>query len=129
MSVITLALLFWFISAPDPRFGFGFMFAAAFLMLAYGLYSINLVRLESSNTWIVITVLMVGLSRMASAEHNLEWPKMIPSTLRLAFTPASDRIWAPVPPDDRCYALVPCSPEPENIRYYPERAIQRAPTR
>jgi hypothetical protein len=127
VSVIAVALLFWFISAPDPRFGIGFIYATGFLILTYGLESIDLLRLEATNASIVITVLIVGLASAASSEKQLEWPKMMPLKLRLAFTPSGDRIWAPVGPEDRCFAVVPCAPEPEKIRYYPEPALHRAP--
>ncbi len=128
LSVIAVALMFWFISAPDPRFGIGFIYAAGFLILAYGLESIDLLGLQATNAWVVIAVLVVGLASAARSEKQLEWPKMMPLKLRLAFTPSGDRIWAPVPPEDRCFAVVPCAPEPEKIRYYPEPALQRAPT-
>jgi hypothetical protein len=122
LLALVLAMLFWFISAPDPRFGIGFMFAIAFLIFAYGLDSIDLLRLEANNAWIVITILTLGLGRMASLQHNDGWPKTEQPNLRLATTPAGDKIWAPVPPDDRCWDAIPCSPEPEVIRYYPDRA-------
>jgi hypothetical protein len=119
---IALALLFWFVSAPDPRFAIGFMFAIAFMMLAYGLESIDLLRLEAHNAWIVIAVLIVMLGRTASLQHSLDWPQMEQPDVRLAVTHAGDRIWAPIPPDDRCWAVIPCTPEPDAIRYYPARA-------
>jgi hypothetical protein len=128
ISVIALALLFWFSSAPDPRFGTGFIFGAGFLILAYGLDSIDLLRLDASNTWVVIAILFIGLGWMANSEHNLVWPSMMPPKVRLAITTTGDRIWAPVPLEDRCWALVPCAPDGESIRYYPERALKRAPT-
>jgi hypothetical protein len=128
VSALALALLFWFISAPDPRFGIGFMLATAFLMLAYGLDSTGLLRLEVGNTWIVIVILIVGLAKTASAEYTLEWPKMMPPKLRLAITSTGDRIWAPVPIEDRCWAVIPCAPAAEDIRYYPERVLELAPT-
>ncbi len=119
---IAVALLFWFVSAPDPRFAIGFMFAIAFLMLAYGLDSIDLLRPDANNAGILIAALLILLARVASVQHVIDWPQMDPTDLRLATTPAGDRIWAPVPPDDRCYATIPCTPMPDSIRYYPDRA-------
>lgn len=119
---IAVALLFWFISAPDPRFAIGFMFAVAFLMLAYGLDSIDLLRPDADNAGILIAILLLLLGRVAGVQHDLDWPAMDAPEVRIAITPAGERIWAPVPPDDRCWDLVPCTPMPDSIRYYPDRA-------
>jgi hypothetical protein len=119
---IALALLFWFISAPDPRFGIGFLFAIAFLSLAYGVESIGILHLDASNAWILIAVLVFGMARMAAVQVITEWPKLEQPEVRPAVTGTGDKIWAPVPPEDRCWAVIPCSPEPEAIRYYPDRA-------
>jgi hypothetical protein len=119
---IAVALLFWFISAPDPRFAIGFMFAIAFLMLAYGLDSIDLLRPDANNAGILIAALLILLARVASVQHVLDWPAMDAPDIRLAITPTGDRIWAPVPPDDRCWDVIPCTPMPDSIRYYPDRA-------
>jgi hypothetical protein len=126
-SALVVALLFWFVSAPDPRFGIGFLLAIAFLMLSYGLDSTGLLRLEAGNTGIVILILIAGLAKTASAERLLDWPRMMPPKLRLVITLTGDRIWAPVPPEDRCWAAVPCAPAGEFIRYYPGRAREMAP--
>src|ERR1019366_6062104 len=95
LCVIALALLYWFFSAPELRFGVGFLFAGGFLLLAYGIECAELLRLEDTNTWALIAMLAIGFARIASVQQVGEWPKTEIPQLRLATTPTGHRIWAP----------------------------------
>jgi hypothetical protein len=127
MLVVAAGLIFWFISAPDPRYGRGFIFGAALLMVTYGLESLELVRFEPGNSWIIVAFLACWLSVSAAQQSGGEdWPKTEHPAVRLATTPTGHNIWAPVF-RDQCWAIIPCSPEPQMIEYYPNRVVTMAP--
>lgn len=128
IGALAAALLYWFIIAPDVRFGAGFIFAAGFAMLAYSIDAIGVVRLDANNAWIVVALLALGLGRTAAGQHSSGWPKMVDPAVRIAVTPTGNRIWVPVV-YDQCWTKLPCSPEANQITYYPKAALEAAPFR
>jgi len=47
-AISMLGVLFWFLSAPDPRFGYGYLFSCAIIMLAYGVRRFDLINAFTS---------------------------------------------------------------------------------
>ena len=54
-----LACLFWFLSAPEPRFGYGYLFSFSGVLLGYGVY--NLFTNQKINATLLKTSLMIFL--------------------------------------------------------------------
>jgi hypothetical protein len=129
LLVVAAGLIFWFIAAPDPRYGRGFIFGAALLMITFGFESLELFQIGPGNTGIVVALLPCWLGISAAQQGGGEdWPKTEHPAVRLATTPSGHNIWAPVY-RDQCWALIPCSPEPQMIEYYPKPVIPMAPTK
>lgn len=123
---IALAIVYWFVAAPEYRFAAGFLLGFGFLLTAYALDRIELLRLDNTTTGITIAILVVLLGRMASVQPTAGWPHTEQPAVRLAVTPSGGRIWAPIK-TDQCWAVIPCSPEPQTVDYYPPRALLREP--
>jgi len=126
--IVTLAcsLLFWFFAAPDVRFGMGFMFAAGCLLLAYAADSMELLQLEAGNSRMVAALLAGAMSLSAPWHASPDWPVSTVGAMRLARTPTNNWIWTPAVAD-QCGSVMPCSPDPQKIEYYPKRALLAAP--
>lgn len=126
LSALGLACLYWFIAAPNVRFGIGFLFASSFLLLAYGVSGIEQFHLEAKNALITMTLLVAAMGLSAPRSAHSDWPRMERPSVRLVSTPSGNQIWTPVI-GDQCWAVIPCSPDPQWIEYYPKRALLRAP--
>ena len=126
LFVLAVALLFWFVTAPDLRFGIGYLFATALLLLAYGADSIGLIRPNAGNAWVIIVLMAAALDVSAPRHYDPNWPKLLHPRVRLAGTPTLDAIWTPID-SDQCWDIIPCSPFTQDIEYYPKRALPRAP--
>jgi len=126
--VVAAGLIFWFAAAPDPRYGRGFIFGAALVIIAYGVESLELLQFDPSNAVIVVALLACWLGVSAAQQGGGEdWPKTEHPAVRLAMTPSGHAIWTPVY-GDQCWAVLLCSPAPQMIEYYPKRVIPMAPT-
>jgi hypothetical protein len=73
-------IAFWFFSAPDPRFGYGFLFAFALLLCAAGVLRSGIAELTPAwRNALTAVFLCVVLARMgwlytARTVRLLEWP-------------------------------------------------------
>jgi hypothetical protein len=127
LLVISAGLLFWFIAAPDPRFGRGFILSAALLFAAYGMENLKLLQFDAANAGIVVGLFAVWFAFTAgNMSPPDKWPNNPVADVKLAKTPSGYNIWTPVY-RDQCFAVMPCSPEPAMIEYYPKAAIPLAP--
>lgn len=122
LFVLAVSLMFWFLTAPDIRFGLGYVLAMAFLLLAYGADSIGLIRPNAGNAWVVIVLLAAGLALTAPRNYDPNWPKLLHPRVRLAGTRTLDTIWTPTD-TDQCWDVIPCTPFTQDIEYYPKRAL------
>jgi hypothetical protein len=120
-GVCALNILFWFMSAPDPRFAWGFFGILVSLSLAM------IVRLFNINAKTVL-ILLFAFMIMAISNQQEYWTYMLPSDYRKGLTvyPSqlpfkemqqlkldSITLQVPLNNDDRCYyAKLPCSPMP-----------------
>jgi len=118
-GVCALNILFWFMSAPDPRFAWGFFGILVSLSLAM------IVRLFNINAKTVL-ILLFAFMIMAISNQQEYWRYMLPSDYRKGLTvyPSqlpfkemqqlkldSITLQVPLTNDDRCYyAKLPCSP-------------------
>ena len=59
LIVSFLGILFWFFTAPDPRFGYGFLFSFALLILSYGFYIVKLPKHEDIFKFISISIILL----------------------------------------------------------------------
>jgi hypothetical protein len=126
LSVLALALLFWFVEAPGMRFGIGFLFAFGFLLLAYGLNCIEAFQLSPKVARIAQIFVVAAMGLSAPRHASPDWPKVDRPAVQLAATPSGNQIWTPVS-GDQCWDVMPCAPNPDMISYYPERALLSAP--
>lgn len=129
MLALACSLAFWFFTAPDIRFGIGFLLATGFLLLAYGAESIDLLRLDANNQWMAIALLGAAMGLSAPRHGNPEWPKTTMPAVLLRRTRTGQRIWKPAElGHDQCGSVIPCSPSPERIEYFPPRVLLATPT-
>lgn len=59
LIVSFLGILFWFFTAPDPRFGYGFLFSFVLLILSYGFFIIRLPKHEAIFKFISILIILL----------------------------------------------------------------------
>lgn len=52
---LIIALLFWFFSAPDPRFGYGFLYALPLFLIVYPIIG----KKEPNKKWFVILIIRI----------------------------------------------------------------------
>jgi len=122
-GVLIVNLVFWFLSAPDPRFAWGFLLIMYALTLASLAKLLTFHRSEyligvgifffmykslwyTSNDWHQL------LSKDSLAEIRY-YPKQIPRASVKLFDAGTFPLWTPTRDDGRCYnAAVPCSPAP-----------------
>jgi hypothetical protein len=73
-------IVFWFLTAPDPRFGYGFLFAFALLLCAAGVLRSGIVELQpawrSALTAIFLCAVLARMGWLYTARtvRLLEWP-------------------------------------------------------
>ncbi len=117
--LLVLNLIFWFVSAPDPRFAFGFLFVGFSLNIAYfvalieseGLFKYLRIALACFLFLIFCRHIMLPVDTL---RHPAQW--VIPSpfgtvTTNEFFTDFNYRV--PVPEGGRCFNVeIPCVPFP-----------------
>jgi hypothetical protein len=112
--LVLINLIFWFITAPDPRFAHGFLIigASITLFVAFQLFSNRIKQINISNPLSSISVfglIVLGFFtvRVNISNHWL-YPAALPSNT-LQFHTSNFEYWVPVE-DTRCYnAPLPCA--------------------
>ncbi len=56
-SLVLVGCIFWFLAAPDPRFGYGYLFSLLGILLSYGIYNL-FINLKSSVFLLKITLIV-----------------------------------------------------------------------
>ncbi len=132
-----IGILFWFLSAPDPRFGYGFLFSFALILLAFGLYINNFGSLKFVNNktiGLIIFLFFLTTSRnLIINENSLNliksntWIKMSEVNYEIKHTIYGNAVNVPVN-TDQCWDLsLPATPyfkenlkieHKEDIKFY-----------
>ncbi len=111
--------LFWFWSAPDPRFGYGALFVLAALPLAVALSRFGLADVSLRQRRIAVSLAAAGVSLAGflfvtagpGVRPSLFVPPSVPRpAVKEARTREGERVFVPLT-DDRCWdAPRPCTP-------------------
>lgn len=114
LFVSFIGILFWFFSAPDPKFGYGFLFSFALTLLAFGLYINNLSSLKFVNNktiGLIIFLFFLATSRnLIINENSLNlvksniWIKMPEVSYETKYTIYDNAVNVPVN-TDQCWDL------------------------
>jgi len=120
--VAFVGLLFWFFTAPDPRFGEGYLRALYLLPAIPGIYRFympheSLVRNISRYAAIALSLLILLYShpqnvigRMASRDFLLRQPTIPIANVKEIWTDTGVRILIPIEGDQCWNADLPCTP-------------------
>lgn len=123
--IILINLVFWFTSAPDPRFVFGFLFLGFSLMVAYlfKLFEnyICIKKKKYTNILLISSLLIIGYQLKQYPLHTLRFPVMwvISDSYETIDTKdyCTDFIYRVPVSETSCFnADIPCTPYPlENV--------------
>jgi len=114
VALPAIGIVFWFFTAPDLRFGHGFLFALGLALLARGLFACDLSARGWRVTLIAFGIVVVarsGLKTTLPQEALTAWPPQqdVPvKTLRLE---SGAVVHVPVYGDQCWNAPLPCTPE------------------
>ena len=111
------ALAFWFITAPQPRFGFGYIFSIPALPVAIGLSGCTIpaitkrLRQAAVAAAILILLLFFRIDRHILKASLLRWPAIPTANLVARHTTDGTTIWKPLNNDRAWNAPLPATPE------------------
>ena len=124
-------IAFWFVTAPDPRFGYGYLLSFVLLVLCFGLTEIGFSRLDGKWRAVVFAGVLLALFARAGTEitpsirtgHLTGWPQIPEVRLVHMETTEGVRIYAPAEGDQCWAAPLPCTPNPDlKLRTKPSEA-------
>jgi len=113
-------LVFWFLSAPDPRFGAGYILSTAFLGLAMAASRwLESPRIEEWAPRVLIAIMLVlGLHRLTRVRHETHFYSIPQPEVYRIPTAQGVALWVPRT-GDQCWAQpLPCTPyvHPEALK-------------
>ena len=122
-SVLLVNIIFWFLTAPDPRFAWGFLYLNFAFTLAL-VISLFKGRVVQYSTALVLCYFMYksilytnsSWSQLTNDDFIVEtrwYPKQIPSAPTSIFEEGTFELYVPANPDGRCFnEKLPCTPYP-----------------
>lgn len=102
--------ILWFISAPDPRFGAGFVVSLFAIALVAGLstWPANLATRLAATAILISSTMFVA--RLISRPQTLNVLQDVPrQTFQIAHLSSGEPIWTPIG-SNQCWTTLPCAP-------------------
>jgi len=132
--------VFWFATSPSPRFGYGYLFSAAFLTFSFGLLRTGLRRFDSDvrralwagcGAWFfsgLAALVAAGILYGPYAVSWIAWPQIPQAELAQGTTHSGAKIFTPRGGVQCWRAPLPCSPilRPEVRVTYAANGLPRA---
>ncbi len=117
LFVSSLGILFWFFTAPEPRYGYGFLFGFALLFFSYGLYVLKLPKHEDVSklafVFIIILFLLVEIVPLNVSINKIftnDWGKLPEVEVKEEVTNQGIKINLPAEGDQCWYMDLPATP-------------------
>jgi len=117
LAVSFSGAIFWFFAAPEPRYGYGFLFGFAILVFSLGFYSLKLPKHDEISKLAVIFVIIlffiveiVPLNVSINKIFTNTWPKMPEVEVIKKTTKEGIKINTPVEGDQCWYMELPETP-------------------
>ncbi len=109
--------MFWFLTAPAPRFGAGFIVAVALLPLAFALSNIARalrIRVNHLDVLLWISIACVSINQLylirKDLAHTSKWPDIPEIHLKVQRTHQGVEIGMPADGEMCWYSQLPCTP-------------------
>jgi hypothetical protein len=117
LAVSFLGLAFWFFTAPEPRYGYGYLFSFVILIFCSGFYSIKLPKYKNiSKLAITFIIIIVYLVKIVPLNVNInkvftrDWLKVPEVEVKEEVTKQGVKINTPVKGDQTWYMDLPATP-------------------
>jgi hypothetical protein len=112
-------MTFWFLSAPDPRFGKGYLFSLALLVLCFGLMCVGISESKKGARILMFTFILllplvrvgVAMIPLTRAVRLIEWPRVPEVRVVQRETIEGVGIYTPAEGSQCWFASVPCTHE------------------
>ncbi len=110
-------IMFWFFTAPEPRYGYGFLFGFALLIFSYGFYAFKLPKYEEiSKLAAVFLILLFFLVQIVPLNVRIDkffinsWGRLPEVEVKEEVTKEGIKINVPIEGDQCWYTELPATP-------------------
>jgi hypothetical protein len=110
-------IAFWFFTAPEPRYAYGFLFSFALLIFSYGFYALKLPKYEEiSKLAVAFLIVFIFLVEIVPLNVGIDkiftntWPKMPEVEAIEKITREGVKINVPAKGDQCWYMELPAAP-------------------
>ena len=120
LIITILAVVYWFITAPDLRFGYGFLFSLVLLMFSFGFYHINVAFINWNIKKIFLLLILIFFlfrtvpliinTNSINRSFSTNWLPMVSIEVEERKTKEGSTIYVPAEGDQSWYGPLPITP-------------------